>query len=178
MDTLDRVPPLRFQNGKSGARPIASCFLERVLMNRRGLSLLELLVTVAVIGLLAAIAVPIFASVKDRARVAAARADVHNYMTAQEAYFSDNATYGAWGDLTAPPYNVSVSPGNIGSGVGVAGGYTVSISNQSAVVGRNVCHVAVGSMAPTPDDDGAVACTPGWVLYLGRSTATSADPFE
>jgi prepilin-type N-terminal cleavage/methylation domain-containing protein len=150
---------------------------QSIAMNQRGLSLLELLIAVVVIGILAAISIPILAGVKDRARIASARADVRNYMTAQEAYFSDNATYGAWGDLTAPPYSVSVSPGNIGSGVGEAGGYSISISNQSAVVGRNVCHVAVGSMASNPDDDGAVACTPGWVLYLGRTTASS-DPLQ
>lgn len=58
-----------------------------------GFTLLELLVVVVIIGVLAAIAIPKFASSKDRAHLSAMQADLRNLVTAQESYFSDNRTY-------------------------------------------------------------------------------------
>ena len=64
------------------------------MMNRKGFTLIELLIVVVIIGILAAIAIPKFATTKDKAKLASVKTDIRNYMTAQEAYFSDKAMYG------------------------------------------------------------------------------------
>lgn len=61
--------------------------------NEKGFTLIELLVVVAIIGILAAIAIPQFAAYRQRAFDARANSDVRNAMTAQEAYFVDNESY-------------------------------------------------------------------------------------
>ena len=63
------------------------------LKNRQGFTLIELLIVVVIIGILAAIAIPRFASTKGKAFDASAKTDLRNAMTAQEAYYSDNQTY-------------------------------------------------------------------------------------
>jgi len=61
--------------------------------NEKGFTLIELLIVVVIIGILAAIAIPQFASTKEKAFDAAAKSDLRNLMTAEEAYFSDYQLY-------------------------------------------------------------------------------------
>ena len=60
----------------------------------KGFTLIELLVVVAIVGILAAIAIPQFAAYRQRGFRARVESDVRNAATAQEAYFVDNNTYG------------------------------------------------------------------------------------
>jgi len=58
-----------------------------------GFTLIELLVVVAIIGILAAIAIPQFDSYRRRGFDASSRSDLRNAAVAQEAYFVENNQY-------------------------------------------------------------------------------------
>lgn len=62
-------------------------------MKRAGFTLIELLIVVAIIGILAAIAVPNFLNAQIRAKIAGAQADMRNLGTAIEQYRLDNNSY-------------------------------------------------------------------------------------
>lgn len=64
-----------------------------------GFTLIELMIVIAIIGILAAIAIPQFSAYRQRSYNSAAEADLRNAATAQEAYYVDNQTYK--GDPTA-----------------------------------------------------------------------------
>lgn len=60
---------------------------------KRGFTLIELLIVVVIIGILASIAIPKFASTKGQAFLAAMRTDLRNLATAEEGYYYSNNTY-------------------------------------------------------------------------------------
>lgn len=61
--------------------------------NQQGFSLTELMIVVAIIGILAAIAIPRFMSFQARAKQSEAKANLVHIHTAEMAYFAENNGY-------------------------------------------------------------------------------------
>ena len=127
-----------------------------MLRNRKGFTLIELLIVVVIIGILAAIAIPKFAATKDKAKLASVKTDVRNTETAEEAYFSDYATYGSFTQLQTAS-NFSLSSGNTMTIAPVTNGYTVTATNSSISSLISSCHVQVAAGA-TASVDGVITC--------------------
>ena len=58
---------------------------------KKGFTLIELLIVVVIIGILAAIAIPKFSNTKEKAYLAAMKADLRNLATYEESYAADSA---------------------------------------------------------------------------------------
>ena len=67
--------------------------LNKFRKNQKGFTLIELLIVVAIIGILAAIAIPQFASYRAKAYNSSATSDVKNFKTGMEAFYADNQEY-------------------------------------------------------------------------------------
>ncbi len=60
---------------------------------RSGFTLIELLIVVVVIGILAAIAIPKYTTVREKGFMAAVKADLRNLATQEDLYYNDFYTY-------------------------------------------------------------------------------------
>ncbi|MBN2325996.1 MAG: prepilin-type N-terminal cleavage/methylation domain-containing protein [Candidatus Omnitrophica bacterium] len=72
---------------------------------RQGFTLIELLIVVAIIGILAAIAVPNFLNAQVRAKIARTEADMRSISTALESYRIDSGIYPQWADANGAAKN-------------------------------------------------------------------------
>lgn len=87
--------------------------LSKMKRNNKGFTLIELMIVVAIIGILAAIAIPQFAKMRQKGQNAAATSALGNLKTAQEAYYLENDIYadpiGNLASWYSPESNVTVT---------------------------------------------------------------------
>jgi len=99
---------------------------------------------VAIIGILAAIAIPKFGATKDKAYIAAMKSDLRNLVTAEESYFADNVTYTT--SLTNMNFTAS-SGGTVVVGAAVGTGWTATATFNGTA---KTCGIYVGTGVTAP----------------------------
>jgi prepilin-type N-terminal cleavage/methylation domain-containing protein len=102
-------------------------------VDKQGFTLIELMIVIAIIGILATIAIPQYNFYRARSFNATAEADIRNAATAQEAYFVDNQDYAQnAATITGATYGFYASD-NVTLTVTAAttSGYTMTSSHSS-----------------------------------------------
>ena len=124
---------------------------------RKGFTLIELLIVVVIIGILAAIAIPKFATTKEKAYLATMKTDLRNLVTAEEGYFSDNQAFTTDQSAIgyAPSMKVTVTVSNVS-----ANGWQAQATHAVLGASGKKCNVYVGDAATAAGEkDGVPVCS-------------------
>jgi len=119
---------------------------------KQGFTLIELLIVVVIIGILASIAIPKFTAVREKAFVAAVKADLRNLANLQDVYYNDNYTYTT--STTAvgyqPSEGVVVTIGEATNlGWSATGSHLGLTAENCAIYHGNAAQVAPATVAST-----------------------------
>jgi len=88
--------------------------------NHKGFSLIELMIVVVIIGILAAIAIPNYISMQNRAKEGSVKANAHSVQLAVEDYaVRNNGTYPDLADIDASMFPGGVYPDNPFTGAAI-----------------------------------------------------------
>lgn len=132
----------------------------------RGFTLIELMIAVAIIGIIAAFALPSYMDSVRKTQRSDAKIALSEAAARQEQFFAENNSYAANGDLDALVTN---SDGKSSP----EGHYELAVDNSACSGPPYMCFsitaTAVGTQAADTD------CATFTIDHIGRKTATSAN---
>ena len=139
----------------------------------QGFTLVELMIVVAIIGILAAIAIPQFSAYRIRGFNASALSDVRNLQTSQAAFFADHQLYAS--TLAAPDDTtiIAAQPGAL-----LAGPQALATSVISQFVGGAIRTVGISignGVTVVANHNAGASASNGAAKHLQGDTVSAFD---
>jgi len=105
--------------------------------NKKGFTLIELMIVVAIIGILAAIAIPNFLKFQAKSKQSEAKTNLKAIYTAETGYYGENNTYNTFDRVNWEPVGTARYTYSLGSDNGIATSPTVTVGSIFAITGTS-----------------------------------------
>lgn len=111
--------------------------------HRDGVTLVDVLIVIVIVGILAAIAIPRFLANKDQSYIAAMKSDLRALVAAEDAFYSDSSYY----LRSLPPSRFRSSPGVSAPSIVVGKDWWTATVTDSQLPG-SLCGIGVNAKNP------------------------------
>jgi type IV pilus assembly protein PilE len=144
----------------------------------KGFTLIEVMIVVAIVGILAAIAIPAYTDFILRGRIVDATNGLSTFKADMERHFQDNRTYAAAGGFTPPCQRGSDADRTLGSFVLSCTGdlngdeFTLQAVGTGPVAGFTFTLNQLNQQATVTSPTGwspSVSCPTAWLIKRGQS---------
>ena len=148
--------------------------LHRPMARTLGFTLIEVMITVAIVAILAAVAVPSYRDYVIRGALADGTNGLANMRAQMERHFLDNRTYATAGTFVTPCANTNVAARTFGSfevscvGTPTATAFTLQAVGSGQVTGFTYTINQAEVRATTAAPSGYGTCTSSWILKKGQ----------
>jgi type IV pilus assembly protein PilA len=155
---------------------VSNWFRKSMAKKDEGFTLIELLVVMIIIGILAAIAIPVFLNQRKKAVDTSIKADLRTVATEMETYYTDNQSYSFTSGSTVTPTVSRVVTISTGQAITVSVGNVITATPLLTAIGKDTAFAAStkGFCITGVNAKGSNA---GWTYNsLGGGISTTACP--